>query len=208
MQIRSWAGIVEVRAVVALSVAITSVGAGAPPQIPIIETIDLTPGSQTGAVVAISGDDDGLVASVGPSLSTPEKVVAAERSPVDASWTLFTIESPDPASWFLWGNGVARDGGRIAIGAPGRIIGGESVGGVLMLERSETGWTPVQVLDGTAPGAFFGWSVALHGDSLAVGSLLEEVEGAPQAGAVRIFRRFAEKVESRADADLGSAAAW
>lgn len=195
MQIRPWAGSARACALAGASVAVTALGAlgaGAPPQIPIVETIPLIPGTPGGAIVAIDGDDEGLIASVGPSSSTPEQVFAAERSPVDASWTIVPIAPPDATSWFLWGNGVARDDGRIAIGAPGRLLGGTSIGGVLILEQSETGWTAGQAIDGTEPGALFGWSVALDGDSLVVGSLLEEVEGAPQAGAVRVFRRFAE----------------
>ncbi len=136
------------------------------------------------AISAIAGDATGLVVAADPFLIGSISII--DGVPTSGPWTIVTIPSPD--SFSLWGHGVGRSGGRVAIGAPARLVNGQPVGGVTILEQNERGvWTTTHELLGNTPGEFFGWSVALDGTTLAVGCPYATVNGLPVAGLVRIF---------------------
>lgn len=86
----------------------------------------------------------------------------------------------------FFGTSVAIDGDRIAVGAPGslsRCLSGSSSaqpGTVYVFERTSQGqWVQTARLQDVTPqiGDFFGWSVALEGDRLLVGSPRECIWG-------------------------------
>jgi hypothetical protein len=72
-----------------------------------------------------------------------------------------------------FGFSVAVDGGRIAVGAPGRHFGGlESVGAVYIFDRIGEAWTQTTTLTQTVPleGDRYGETLALQGDQLLTGA--------------------------------------
>jgi hypothetical protein len=113
-----------------------------------------------------------------------------------------------------FGMGVGLDGDTLAVGAGGERsratgVGGdqrddsaENAGAVYVFRRSGTTWTQDAYLKASnaASGDWFGWSLSLSGDTLAVGAQgeasaslgvggAEEDDSAPGAGAVYLFRR-------------------
>ena len=108
---------------------------------------------------------------------------------VDGKWTeLETLEPPEPASFVdRFGEAVALSPEYAAVGATGRLIGGRSVGGVFVYDRSNLEAPPAAIVppDPTLrDGAEFGAVLALENDIL--------VCSAPEEERVFVFRREAE----------------
>lgn len=178
----TWAGTAGVALALGSASLDVSAGQTAPPQIPLVEWIQ----AQLGFIAALAGDSDGVVAARDVSGGVGA-VAAGDRTAADASWSVAPLEPPDPATWALWGRGVARAEGQIAVGAPARLIGGAALGAVLMFERLGTTWSPAQEIDGEVAGALFGWSVALDASTLVIGSPGAVVDGSPFAGEVHVY---------------------
>lgn len=96
--------------------------------------------------------------------------------------------------WF--GRWLALDDGRLLVGAPYEDLwqasGGEWVvdaGAAYIYEKVNGEWMRTATLlpEALAPGLSFGWSVAIHGDRLAVSAWAETV-GEELAGAVYVYR--------------------
>ncbi len=93
-----------------------------------------------------------------------------------------------------FGYAVALDDGArtLAVGAPFDTIGANaSQGSVYIFTRSDVGWTQQQKLTGSesAVNDIFGVSVALDGDTLAVGAPFDEVLSRRAQGSVYVFTR-------------------
>jgi hypothetical protein len=95
----------------------------------------------------------------------------------------------------LFGNSLALDGGKIAVGAPGDGSSGPNSGAVYVFERGHSGWTQIAYLtaDNAGAGDYFGHSVALYGDRLLVGAPSEDgdADGLQDSGAAYVFEREA-----------------
>ncbi|MBL9148409.1 MAG: hypothetical protein JNM94_06920 [Phycisphaerae bacterium] len=137
-----------------------------------------------GAPKAAAGDADGLVLTDASSTV----VFTLDGDPTSGPWSSTTF--PAPQSFALWGQSLARDHGRIAIGAPLRVVNGLPVGSVNIADRDANGqWVVAAELLGPAPGSLFGSSVAVDGDTLVVGSPNLDVSGVPSAGQVTVYER-------------------
>jgi hypothetical protein len=133
---------------------------------------------------AAAGDETGLVLTDSQS----SVVFTLDGDPTTGPWSTATFPSPQPFS--QWGQALARNDNRLAIGTPFRIQNGFPVGSVSVASREGNGpWTIVADLFGPAPGSLFGSAVALDGDTLAVGSPNQTVTGLSGAGSVSIYER-------------------
>lgn len=92
----------------------------------------------------------------------------------------------------LFGAAVSAQGDTAVFGAWGA---GDSEGGAFVSTRSASGWSaPIRLVAPVEPGDDFGWSVAVSGDSIVVGSRLasepeEAEEPLTETGAVTFFVR-------------------
>lgn len=97
---------------------------------------------------------------------------AFERS--GTVWTERSIPIPSPHGGFdLFGQAVAVLGNTIVVGAPNYDLLGESSGAVFVYERGATEWTqagPTLTASDGASQDNFGYSLALDGDTLVIGS--------------------------------------
>jgi hypothetical protein len=111
------------------------------------------------------------------------------------TWTLQqTLTALDAASGDHFGFSVSLSGDTLAIGAVYDDVGSTPVsnqGSVRIFTRSGGVWgaqATVVAADGAA-NDFFGWSVALAGDTLAVGAVGDDVGAVANQGTVRVFTR-------------------
>jgi hypothetical protein len=115
-----------------------------------------------------------------------------------ATWTQQAyLKAPNTGAGDLFGYSVALSGDTLAIGAPNESSGATGVnpasgqadnsaiqaGAVYVFVRTGTTWTQQAYLkaSNTGAGDLFGWSVALSGDTLAVGAV-GEASGGRRAG--------------------------
>ena len=120
------------------------------------------------------------------------------------------LKPPGDGLDFRFGRGVAIEGDTIAIGAPLEGSEGEEAGAVFVYVRGEDGWAQQGYLKAENPGRhdYFGWSVALSGDTLVAGSLLEDGgsrptgmvynDNSPDSGAAYVFVRAGDEWEQQA----------
>jgi hypothetical protein len=102
-----------------------------------------------------------------------------------------TLETAERNSFEFFGNALAVDGVRLAIGAPGRI-GDDFVadrGAVYLIDDARTSTSPLREILAPAPqgGAYFGLAVALRGERLVVGAPGESGPGGELEGAAYVF---------------------
>ncbi|HKU38310.1 MAG TPA: hypothetical protein VJR89_09185, partial [Polyangiales bacterium] len=101
-----------------------------------------------------------------------------------------TLRPKGASTWDFLGSAVALEGDLIASGATGRTVEGTLPGGaVYVFQRTADGWKELQMLRPTVnePGAFFGESVGISGDSIAVGAF--NGNGGLTGGAAYVFQR-------------------
>ena len=112
-------------------------------------------------------------------------LAAAQPGP-GSPWTTLPPPNEAPAPNAGRGFAVALDGDRAVVGA--RFDGPTGAGRVYVFSWNGNAWieeTPP--LEGVQPGDQFGSSVALHGDTLAVGAVGEERDGQLPTGMVHLF---------------------
>ena len=112
-------------------------------------------------------------------------------------WTeLRELTASDAAPGDLFGFTVGLHGDLVAVGAYRRDVGGTDAGAVYLYDRNLGGpdaFGEVTILSDPAANAWYGWSVALEGDRLAVGALF----GPTQNGHAYVYER-----------DQGGPGAW
>jgi hypothetical protein len=98
------------------------------------------------------------------------------------------LSASDAAAGDQFGVAVDVSGNTIVVGAPNRRAG-TSIGAVYVFERSGATWTEQSIIMSSDPGRPFGFSVALHGRSLAVGALEDHLAfgGTSDAGLAYVF---------------------
>ena len=146
-------------------------------------------GSGFRSKATLRGDKDGLLLGRAVALQGQRVVAGAPGDSTGASgagsvfvfertggeWKLDkTLRVGSPGVWDYLGSSVALDGDTIASGATGRTVEGSTFpgGGVYVFVRGDQGWKEQQMLRPAAsePLAFFGESVSISGDSIAVGA--------------------------------------
>ena len=103
-----------------------------------------------------------------------------------------TILSPDGAAGDTFGRRVAVSGDRLIVGANGVDRGSVSdVGAAYVYRREGSTWTHEATLQpaATTVPLFFGWSVAIDGDTAVVGALGDNTGGFANRGAAYVFVR-------------------
>jgi len=157
--------------------------------------------AEFGDVVSISGDTlvsgspfrDGVAANEG-------RVFVYEReSGFGLPWgQVAEIAASDPAVGSLFGSSVSIDGDRMIVGAPGDDESGRNTGAAYLFERSPSDsnvWVEVsKILPPTVNGSggdAFGSAVAIHEDTMLIGSPGANLPGAPRSGKAFIYRRIA-----------------
>ncbi len=149
-----------------------------------------------GVSVAVSGDT-AVVGALGEDAggTNAGAVYVFQRSQGGAdNWGEVTkLTASDARSGDAFGLGVAVSGDTAVVGALGEDVGGTNSGAVYVFQRDESGvntWGQVSKL--TASDAQiddeFGYSVAISGDTAAVGALKEDA-GGTNAGAAYVFDR-------------------
>jgi len=132
-----------------------------------------------------------FTASDGINLATAASSFSLSFGP---NWSLTTqqqkIQSSDIQANDNFGYSVAISGDTAVVGAHYEDTGGTSAGAAYVFTRSGTTWTQQQKIQATdkQAGDFFGYSVAIDGDTAVVGAQAEET-GATDAGSVYIFTR-------------------
>ena len=116
-----------------------------------------------------------LVASIASAQNPPPSVVPAS-----------TVLAPAGVAGDAFGRRVAASGNRMIVGANGVDRAGVSDVGAAYIYRREAGaWTHEATLqpEATTAPLYFGWSVALDGDTAVVGSLGDNAGGLTNRGA-------------------------
>jgi len=132
-----------------------------------------------------------FTASDGINLATAASSFSLSFGP---DWSLTTQQQKIQASdiqaddWF--GQSISISGDTVVVGAHYEDIGGADAGAAYIFTRSGTTWTQQQKIQATDKQAsdFFGYSVAIDGDTAVVGAWYEET-GATDSGSVYIFTR-------------------
>ncbi len=107
---------------------------------------------------------------------------------LEAEFTGYDSPSSD-----LFGYSVALDGDTALIGQYGEEWGGSAFGAAYVYVDSGSGWSQQARLapSDPAPGAWFGWSVALQGDTALVGAVQDDDDLGIRTGAAYVFTRSA-----------------
>lgn len=100
------------------------------------------------------------------------------------------LKASDAAATDYFGVAVAAGGDTIAVGAHADDDGASNAGSVYVFDRTGTAWTQTQKLTASdrAANDNFGRAIAMHGDTLLVGSPNDD-DGASNAGSVYVFER-------------------
>lgn len=146
--------------------------------------------------VTVSSAPDDRPGESAPPPPGDDPTFRPNTSANDTINTQATLASPTPTSLERFGHAVDIDGDTAVIGAP---ESGGRVGAVYVYVRTGGTWSLQATLTGsnTEVGDKFGWSVAVSGDTIAVGAPLEGSDAengpgdnsAPSSGAVYVFTR-------------------
>lgn len=153
-------------------------------------------GARFGSAIAVSGDTIAVGAPEAGSKTSCGSVYVFTRTADGTGWREEAIVEPSPLSQGLYfGTSVALSGDTLAVGAPGDSNGGSSAGAAYIFTRTAGVWTQRAYLKAAQPrqGDLFGGSIALSGQTVAVGAIGE-------AGS-------AKGVNGPVDASLGGAGA-
>jgi len=151
---------------------------------------------QFGWSVAISGDTVVVGAYLdddGGSDSGSAYVFERNQGGADAWGQVAKLTALDPAPDDFFGNTVAISGDTVVVGAVWDDDGGNASGSAYVFERNQSGadaWGQVAKLTASDADADdnFGWSVAISGDTVVVGTWLDE-DGGIASGSAYVFER-------------------
>ncbi|WP_419931727.1 fibronectin type III domain-containing protein [Candidatus Poriferisodalis sp.] len=157
---------------------------------------DAGAGDNLGRSVAIDGDT--IVAGAygdddGGTDSGAAYVFAKPATGWATSTQTAKLTASSPAAGDLLGWSVAIDGGTVVVGAYGDDDGGAIAGAAYVFTKPATGWATatssakLTASDATA-NDWFGWSIAIDGDTVAVGSLWDD-DVAIASGSVYTFAK-------------------
>lgn len=121
-----------------------------------------------------------------------------------------TILGSDTTAGDEFGTAVAQSGRKVVIGAPGV---GDDAGAAYVFSRSGGSWTQEAKLtpDDGASNDKFGWSVAMSGDRVVVGSPFHNLGSSADAGKIYVYKFTSGSgwaQEARLTADSPAADSW
>lgn len=137
----------------------------------------------SGSLVAVAAMQDDAGASNAGTVYLYDLSSPTPGTPV------LVINNPAPQTQDEFGFSLAVSGDRLVVGAQKNNTGAEDAGSVYVYQLdSATPAVPVLVIDNPEPaiGDWFGYSVSISGDRLAVGAPRDE-DGAPNAGKAYVF---------------------
>ncbi|MDD1668846.1 MAG: FG-GAP repeat protein [Methanomicrobiales archaeon] len=150
---------------------------------------DASPGAEFGRAVAIQGNRV-IVGARFAQVGTLSKAGAAYVfRKYGGSWHFEEkITSPNPANEDNFGRALAVEGDLLVVTARKEKTDADDVGAAYVFRYRGGSWTYQEKLTASdpAPGAYFGQSVALQGDLLAIGARNADPNG---AGGFYLFRR-------------------
>jgi hypothetical protein len=139
--------------------------------------------SVSGTRVVVGADSDDTGASAAGSAYIYELSNATPTVPV------LTLNNPSPGASDRFGSSVAVSGSRVIVGAPNDSTAAANAGSAYVYDLgSSTPTVPVPMLNNPGPssGELFGWSVAISGTRMVVGSPYEDT-GASNAGSAYVY---------------------
>jgi len=146
-------------------------------------------------------DVDGDIVVVGDSYAEVDGIANAGRVYLfdsDGNY-LRTLQAPEPEEAAHFGRWVDISGDKIAIGEYRADVETINEGRAYLFDTDGNRLATLQAPEPEV-GAYFGWAVAVYGDTVVVAERNAEVEGLSQAGKVYIFSPGAE-AESEAEAE-------
>ena len=157
---------------------------------------DAGAGDNLGRSVAIDGDTI-VAGAYGDDDGGTDAGAAYVFAKPATGWATSTqtakLTASSPAAGDLLGWSVAIDGGTVVVGAYGDDDGGAIAGAAYVFAKPATGWATatssakLTASDATA-NDWFGWSIAIDGDTVAVGSLWDD-DVAIASGSVYTFAK-------------------
>ena len=158
-----------------------------------LQASDTEPNDRFGISVAIDSYTVVVGAYLGDPVVGSQQVDAGAAYIFTRSGTTWTqqakLVASDAQATDYFGYSVAISGNTAVVGAYAEDTGGSAAGSAYIFTRSGTTWTQQQKIQaGTPQGpAYFGYSVAIDGDTVVVGSYMEDV--LVDQGATYIFTR-------------------
>jgi hypothetical protein len=143
----------------------------------------------SGGAVATDGDTVALgLPSDGDVATLQGAVVVFTAS--GGVWSEQAVLRPSGGgSHMFFGSSLDLDGDLLVVGAPREDLGVSDAGAAYVFRRTGGAWTEEEQLRAQPPvfNGFFGTAVAVSGDTVAVGSPWQSVDGDLQRGAVQVF---------------------
>ncbi|MEM6674161.1 MAG: hypothetical protein AAF726_15050, partial [Planctomycetota bacterium] len=144
--------------------------------------------SHFGRRLVLKGDRAVIAAPMDPTFH-PRGGAVYVFDRIGGVWTeTARIEPPSPRPFAFFGLGVDFDDDRIVVGQPGLVTNGSIAWPVHVFREQAGAWSLERTIDPTRLG--FGYSVAVEGDRLAIGSYREGLPGVP-TGAIFVYDRIA-----------------
>ncbi len=149
-----------------------------------------------GRHVALHGDTLVVTAGAATVSGVPYAGAAYAYARSGSAWILQQrLTAPDPQAFEQMSLHAdpALDGELLALGSPGRDLGGMADAGAVHVFERRGSWTHVRTLVAAspAPGESLGLAVSLSGDTLAAGAFTGGLRPDDNAGSVRVFSRAA-----------------
>lgn len=146
-----------------------------------------------GQSVAVSGETVLIGAPFGDAGGFGDQGAAYAYVRSNASWTLQAkLIASDAATFDTFGTSVSLSGDTAVVGVPFDDVDGRSdQGSVRIFVRSGSIWSPQATLlasDGAARDDF-GWSVSISGDTVLIGSYLDDLGANEAQGSAYVFTR-------------------
>lgn len=152
---------------------------------------DMTPGQEFGWSIETNGDTAVVGALADDEFGTGSGAAYIFRKVGDNWEQVQRLVATDAAQEDHFGRSVAISGTKAIVGADGDDDAGSRSGAAYVFEDSGAGWQQVAKLTASDAAAvqFFGYSVAIHGDTAVVGAS-GNGEFHNLSGAAYVFRRF------------------
>jgi len=150
---------------------------------------DGSQGDQFGESVAIAGDTI-VVGAYKHDEHGPESGAVYVYTRTGSTWTQQAkLTASDAFAGDQFGRSVAIDGDTIVVGADNADGTATDSGAVFVFIRLETGWIQQDKLEEGEAGDNFGFSVAIDGETIVVGSHSANGRDASNSGAVYVYSR-------------------
>ena len=152
-----------------------------------IITTDPVQDARFGSAIAVDGDTL-VIGAPGANGNVNRSGAAYVYQNTSGVWTQAArLTASDGAANDLFGRSVAIHNGVIVVGANGSDSAGPNAGAAYVFNRNGSLWTEAQkLLPAQAGDAYFGFSIAIHNDTIAVGAPYSN-SGFTNSGSVYLF---------------------